>query len=88
MQTLDECDRKWYYIFTQEHVSANDISDGGMPKLQKRVAGAAKGTVVEIPEVNVNGELSAQSIKARLEKACSNKGKKGVECESERLVLV
>lgn len=53
-----------------------------MPKLQRRLVDAERGTVVEIPEVSVKRELDWQSIAARLEKACSKKGKKSVECES------
>ena len=81
IKTLDNCDRKWYYIFTQEHVSASDFKDGALPKMQKRMAGAEKSTVVQIPEVSIRGELSAQRIQSRLEEACSAKGKKSVECE-------
>ena len=51
-----------------------------MAKMNKRILEAEKGSVVEIPEVAMMGELSAQSIQTRLEKACSSKGKKSVDC--------
>ena len=81
VETLQGCDRKWYYIFSQNSVSAQDFRDDGMAKLQGRIAGAETGAVVEISEVVTKGRLSAGGVRERLEGACSAKGKKGVECE-------
>ncbi|KAK3700104.1 hypothetical protein LTR37_016107 [Vermiconidia calcicola] len=79
VETLQGCDRKWYYIFSQNSVSAQDFRDDGMAKLQGRIAGAETGAVVEISEVVTKGRLSAGGVRERLEGACSAKGKKGVE---------
>ena len=81
MDTIQQCDSKWYYIFVQDYVTARDLKDG-MPKLQGRMAGAAKSSLVEIPEVVPSGELSAESIVSRLEKACEAKGKNNKACKS------
>ena len=81
MDTIQQCDSKWYYIFVQDYVTARDLKDG-MPKLQGRMAGAAKSSLVEIPEVVSSGEMSAESIVSRFEKACEAKGKNNKACES------
>lgn len=81
VETLQECDRKWYYVFSQDSVSAQDFRDDGLAKLQGRIADAEKGAVIEISEVANKGRLSAGGVRERLEGACSAKGKKGVECE-------
>ena len=80
IETLQDCDRKWYYIFAQDYVSGDDFKTGEMSKLQKRISGAEKGAVVEIPEVVMMEHLSAEGIQDRLEKACSARGKKSVDC--------
>lgn len=60
---------------------AKDLKDS-MPKLQGRMAGAAKSSIVEIPEVVATGELSAENIVSRLEQACEAKGKNNKACKS------
>ena len=81
IETLEECDKKNYYIFTQDGVSASHLRAGAMPKLEKTIANAKDGRVVEIPEIVAQGGLTATSIQALLEKACAAKGKRSLECE-------
>jgi hypothetical protein len=78
IETLEACDRKWYYVYEQDHVTARDLR-GGMPRLQERIAGMEKGSVVDIPEVVASGGLSANGIVERLHKACTAKGKTRTE---------
>ena len=78
------CDRKWYYIYEQDHVTASDLRSG-MPKLQERIVGMEKSNVIDVPEVVASGGLSANGIVGRLEKACAAKGKTRSEgCRSLR----
>ena len=80
VDSLQQCDKRYYYIFVQDHVQANQLKDS-IPKLQGRIA-EARSHVVEIPEVVANGGLSAESIVSRLEKACEAKGKSNKACRS------
>ena len=82
IETLQDCERKWYYIFSQDSVRADDFKASSLPKLQKRIAGADAKAVIQIPEVALMGELNAESIQKRLEAACSSRGKKSVDCKS------
>lgn len=75
IDSLSACDKKWYYIFSQEHVGAEDLKDGAMPKLQRRLAEAGSDRVVQIPEVVQMGDLSAKTVAARLAEACAPDGK-------------
>ena len=81
IETLGDCHHTWYYIFSQDSVRADDLKNGGMSKLQKSIEEVNEGHTRDIPEVARNGEFSALSIQTRLEKACSAKGKKSVDCE-------
>lgn len=53
-----------------------------MAKLRRKVEDVESegGAVVQIPEVVVMGELSAEGIKRRLEEVCGAKGLKSVDC--------
>ena len=81
IETLEDCDQRWYYIFSQDFVRTDDFSSTGTPKLRNGISSAERSRVIEIPEVAVMGDLSALSIRTRLEKSCSAKGKKSVDCK-------
>lgn len=83
IQTLAACDKRLYYIDSQEHVSATDLRTRDHSTLRDGLAQA--GSVVEIPEVMVMGELSAGNVRRRLEEACTAIGKKRVDGEFDYL---
>lgn len=57
-----------------------------MPKLQKRITGAEKSQVVEIPEVVATDKsMSSARVRERLDKACMSRGKTEVGCEMRAL---
>jgi len=62
-------------------VAANDLKDDGMPKLQKSLSGVDGEGFIGIPDLVADGGLRSGSVQARLEEACSGRGKRVVQCE-------
>lgn len=79
IDSLSTCDKKWYYIFGQEHVGAEDMRSGAMSKMAESVGKADKNVVVEVP--GVVGVLDGERVKERLTEACERMGRKAVDCE-------
>ena len=81
IETLEACDKKWYYIFSQDHVTAEDLRGNKMAKLQKMLGGVDEAQFVGIPDLVEDGGLKPYNVKARLIAACEARGKTEVDCK-------